>query len=95
MLLDDQTLLRLTDRGRTLLRGELELPAHYNSQWRYLDVALLQRALVGFAKLDAKGQPVSIGQLLAVLTKNSARARDSVLRCALWLLKYRFVERVS
>lgn len=105
-MLDDASALRLTDRGRALLSGAAarlsgsapdgaELPLHYNRDWHYLDVALLQRVLRGIVALDQQGEPMSLGRLAAVITKSTPGARDAALRCALWLLKYGYVELVT
>jgi hypothetical protein len=93
--LGDDDLFRLTERGRELIQGRRPLPSHHNHRWRYLDLDVVDRLLAGLAHADAKGQPLSIGRIVAVLTKRERdpeRARPRVLRQLLWLLKYGFVE---
>lgn len=63
-------------------------------QWQYLNVDIIKRVLNGAAQMDAKGQTLSIGRILSVITKNSQtrERRELVFRHVLWLLKYGFIE---
>ncbi|WP_437681052.1 glycosyltransferase family 4 protein [Sorangium sp. So ce131] len=92
--LDESALLRLSPRGRELVRGAATLPGHYAAEWQYLELGLLKRVLQGFVRADATGAPLSLGRILAVLTKGTGEpaARDVVARHVLFLMKYDFVE---
>lgn len=92
--LDDGAALRLAPLGRELVRGGASFPGHYAEQWRYLDLALIKRVLAGLEHAEAKGQHLTLGRIIAVLTKGAGgpAARDVVLRHTLFLMKYGFVE---
>jgi len=96
-VLPQETEIMLTALGRRLVTGEVGFPFYYNEDWRYLDVELIKRVLTGVVKMDAKGQTLSIGRIIAVLTKNAANtdAAAVVFRHVLWLLKYRFLKKVD
>lgn len=94
-LLDDRSAFRLTDRGRGLLGDDASLPLHYNLQFRYLDLELLQRMLVGFARSEATGEALAVARIVSVLNGNdpSPFRRSGILRHLLWLLKYGYLRR--
>ncbi|WP_437759064.1 glycosyltransferase family 4 protein [Sorangium sp. So ce1389] len=95
--LDEGALLRLSPLGRELVRGVVSLPTHYAAEWKHLEIGLLKRVLQGLARADATGEPLSLGKIMAVLTRGTSApaARDVVARHALFLMKYGFAEEAA
>jgi hypothetical protein len=96
-LLDDGTPFRLTDRGRGLFSDDASLPTHYNLQFRYLDLELLQRLLVAFARSEDAGETLTVARVIRVLggVDPSSSRRSRILRHVLWLLKYGYLRKSS
>jgi D-inositol-3-phosphate glycosyltransferase len=92
--LDDGAVLRLSPLGRELIRGSASFPGHYTEQWQYLDTAVIKRVLAGLEHAEARGAQLTLGRIIAVMTKGAGgpAARDVVLRHTLFLMKYGFVE---
>jgi D-inositol-3-phosphate glycosyltransferase len=95
-MLDDDTALELTDRGRALIAGA-SLPSHYNRQFRYLDSALVTRIMAGVERFAQKGEALDVRRVVGVLTRSTPGelARARVLRHLMWLLKYDYVRASS
>jgi glycosyltransferase involved in cell wall biosynthesis len=94
-LLDDGHAFRLTDRGRGLFSDDASLPSHYNLQFRYLDLELLQRLLVAFARSEDTGEALTVVRMVSVLGGDdpSPLRRSRILRHLLWLLKYGYLRK--
>jgi len=93
-LLSEDARVVLSKAGRRLIAGELGLPLYFNNEWQYLDAGILKRIMEGVVKLDAKGQPLSIGRIMGVISRGAPgdQFRSRVFRHVLWLLKYGFVK---
>jgi glycosyltransferase involved in cell wall biosynthesis len=87
---DEGTTLRLTERGREVVRQRAGVPRDYIDVWQHLDPALLDRVLAGLSLADEKGSALTVGRILSVMTRSDATAiaRDVILRHVLFLMKY-------
>jgi glycosyltransferase involved in cell wall biosynthesis len=93
MLLDDETALRLTDRGRAVVTTGSGFPGFYNFQWGSLRADLVRRVMGGVIHADQKGQSITVGRIADVIGKSlgGRQPRALVTRHVLWLLKYGLV----
>ncbi len=93
-ILDDDTQLRLTPLGRSLCRGEVSMPTHYIEQWQYLDLNVVKRIVGGLIRSDETGERLSLGRIVAVMSKKSGDAlvHDFIVRHAMFLVKYGYAE---
>jgi D-inositol-3-phosphate glycosyltransferase len=90
--LGPEVVVRLSALGQALAMGQATLPMHYSDQWKYLEGQLLQRIMGGLVHAHGKGAGLSLQRMVEVIGKGNPALRPTVLRHALFLMKYGFIE---
>jgi len=90
------TPLTVTPRGVEVMKRGEGLPLPMLTRFPYLEVSLIQRIMVGLAKMAEKQQTLTLERIFAVVGKglvDTPENRSRLNRHVMWLIKYGYCRR--
>ncbi len=89
--------LTITEQGRDLIQRQAgQLPLPLLARFKYLELSVLQRILVGLTKMADKDKTLSLDHIFQVVAKgieDTPENRARMNRHVMWLIKYGYCKR--